>query len=756
MGPCRSRREVGAERRRLTWLVLGVVLSGCGSTLAHQTTGTGAASIAALPRIATEEDYLAARPEYDALALDAKGRSERRAALESYLLARSHEALDHSRLEEAYDFFKQALTLHDALELGRVSRDQALERAAAGVERAYRRRGAHEEVVVALAAEISLGDGAGASGARDRYRQVTEWLRSSGASSEAELGPAADGRQRLEDDLEAAAKVWPSPFVVEQLTALYLEPRAPSPLLRRPARGGDLRELLMNAQRPGPAYNLVRLYFRISRPEEAARLIRKLAGQPGDEPPLRALVEKLVSSAAAPGDVVSLAMAFTQHGRDDRDVAERVCRDAAERFKSAPQPRLCAGELALSMEPPQLGIALVNFEAAIKLDPSKREAWEALGRLYQLRLAQLASDENLNVSALEVQLKKVETFQSEAHKRFPDKPLQASMPAALVAVAQAYYNAGRLVEAARYLERSIALSPSTRALELYGQMRLKKSEGREAAMLFERAINLPKPDRGEQVFWRAKLRRLLADALEVAGDASGAEGMRKSAVSDWDVLIGLGLTPEGTAESNLEKAKLLYQLGDRDGSIQAFEKAVDALPDRQSTYADVIAFLVSRGELEEALDAYHRALGRTEVTDYIKVYCSLWIVDLARRAGAPEDPLATAYLHSTDGAKWYNDLARWASGREGDQAVEKRADTPGRRAELAFYRALRLYADGNRAGAKTLWKQVLDSDMLAFFEYDMAAFYLKQGGPPAQPLLRSKPGGGPKAVSSKPRPEGSI
>ena len=56
------------------------------------------------------------------------------------------------------------------------------------------------------------------------------------------------------------------------------------------------------------------------------------------------------------------------------------------------------------------------------------------------------------------------------------------------------------------------------------------------------------------------------------------------------------------------------------------------VPDLGNTYADVIAFLVPRGELEEALDAYHRALGRSEVIDYLKVYCSLWIIDLAHRA----------------------------------------------------------------------------------------------------------------------------
>jgi tetratricopeptide (TPR) repeat protein len=249
---------------------------------------------------------------------------------------------------------------------------------------------------------------------------------------------------------------------------------------------------------------------------------------------------------------------------------------------------------------------------------------------------------------------------------------------------------------------------------------------------------VPHNDKGEQLYLRAKLRRELADAQEAGSKTAEAEQTRRAALADWDQLVSYGLTPEAVAESGLERSKLLYQLGDREQALDALEKAIDAAPDRGSTYADAIAFLIARGELDEALDAYHRALGRNEVTDYLKVYCSLWIVDLARRAKQPEDPLATAYLQSTDGAKWYDDLARWATGRESEAKLLERADTPARKAEASFYRAMRAYGEGRTDEAKGLWKQVLDTDMMAFFEYDMASYYLKLGGAPARPTATAK------------------
>ena len=253
-------------------------------------------------------------------------------------------------------------------------------------------------------------------------------------------------------------------------------------------------------------------------------------------------------------------------------------------------------------------------------------------------------------------------------------------------------------KALEYLERSMTVEPSATALEQMGQIRLKRDEPKEAVALFERAIALPKSEKVEEIYWRAKLRRDLGDAHEAAGDDGRAPTPRVAPRSPTGMRWHrrLSLTNEGKAEAGIERAKLLYQIGDRDQSLANFEAAIDAAPDRAGTYADVIAFLVPRGELDEALDAYHRALGRNEVTDYLKVYCSLWIADLARRAKQPVDPLASSYLQSTDGGKWYDDLARWATGRETEQQMLGRVDTPAKKAESAYYRAMRAVERGRR------------------------------------------------------------
>ena len=135
----------------------------------------------------------------------------------------------------------------------------------------------------------------------------------------------------------------------------------------------------------------------------------------------------------------------------------------------------------------------------------------------------------------------------------------------------------------------------------------------------------------------------------------------------------------------------------------------------------------------------------------LKVYCSLWLTDLAQRAGQSPDPLATGFLQSVQGGKWHADLARFASGTLSDAELIRRADTPGKQAEASFYLAQAALRRGNRAQAMELWRKVVQSSMLGFFEYEMSNQYLRRGAP-TQPLLSSKPQSPAAAPARRPTP----
>jgi hypothetical protein len=103
---------------------------------------------------------------------------------------------------------------------------------------------------------------------------------------------------------------------------------------------------------------------------------------------------------------------------------------------------------------------------------------------------------------------------------------------------------------------------------------------------------------------------------------------------------------------------------------------------------------------------------------------SLWVLAEARRRGVDPDPLAIDHLRSRDGRLWYDRLAQLATGRATIADLRRHATTRARRAELAYYSAVLGIGDRGRpptdAELRALFDAVIATDMVLFFEYDMA------------------------------------
>jgi tetratricopeptide (TPR) repeat protein len=196
-----------------------------------------------------------------------------------------------------------------------------------------------------------------------------------------------------------------------------------------------------------------------------------------------------------------------------------------------------------------------------------------------------------------------------------------------------------------------------------------------------------------------------------------------------------------SAGATFEVARLYYLLGRRDEGLRRFDEAIEQDESRDQSYIDAIAFLVQRGDAEPAITIYRRALSKSNrvVSEYVKVYASLWIMDITRRRGDAPDATALDYLRTLDArqvvlrparaAAWSRQLVRFALGRITYDAFLAMADTPGKRAEVYFYEAMRRLAEGKSNDANTLWTKVIETNMVSFFEFEMASRYLRSGAP---------------------------
>jgi len=313
--------------------------------------------------------------------------------------------------------------------------------------------------------------------------------------------------------------------------------------------------------------------------------------------------------------------------------------------------------------------------------------------------------------------------------RFKDKKLAITLGDACLVFGRGLFNQGDVTNAQAYLRRAQLLGRPQASEEL-ATIDLKTGRYPEAAAGYEKAAALPRPTPIETTFDGARLKRLAGEAWKQAGNEVKAKGLWKDALDQWNDVMSAQLTPRARAEAYIEVGRLRYDMGETREATASLAAAVDADSDETSVYSDVISFLATRGFYEDALDAYHRALGREEVTDYMKVYSSIWMLDLAAIRGLAPDTLAQKYLDgASKGTRWFHQLARFKSGKSSYAETVKAADTRGKRAEAYFYEGMNRYAKGQKGEAEKLLRQVIATQMLGFFEYDMATWYLRNGPP---------------------------
>jgi len=82
----------------------------------------------------------------------------------------------------------------------------------------------------------------------------------------------------------------------------------------------------------------------------------------------------------------------------------------------------------------------------------------------------------------------------------------------------------------------------------------------------------------------------------------------------------------------------------------------------------------------------------------------------------------TRAFEAPSGAEgWWAKLARFGSGKLNYDALLEETTGVGERAEAYFYEGGRRLAQGDEAGARAMFAKVLDTQMVNFYEFAMAA-----------------------------------
>jgi tetratricopeptide (TPR) repeat protein len=738
-----------------------------------------------------EDDFIEARLVFQALPPDVAEHAALRQSLLHYLLdpivvlsadqlRREVRDLENDDIyDRIYDSFRDALSLFEPSELwapdprakiGPVEQD-LLARTARMVLALFSPRGADSQVALALAALATIDPTSHEW--PDRLAELIHWTEEAGAASD---GGGFRRPATAADILETAFSDWPSPALATPLDGLYAERQKKFvSVLRKPLGGGEssrkaLGDLLLahGDEMQRAVINVATLYLRCGLIDRAARRTADLAEQPGDDPELRALLEAAARPRPEAGDYLRLARRFlprvellggTATDGADPLVAYRVVDAALTRFPGDSELLLLAAHIARVLSSPFLAIRrLEEAKSVLDANPASVDGDVAakisteLLELYFVRLRLRLDPERIAPAFDEADL--LRRRSAETRRRFQKADIKIRDADIDFEVARSYLNAGQVDQAEPLFLRARSESEPTAELSIeLANLALKRGDPRRAAGILRESIDGMRTKGAQQdtigsVEGRSRLERLLGDAQDVAGDHDSAEVSWRSALVGWERLMvehRRRKSYSASAEATLEVGRLLYVLGRHAEALQTFDEALEQDSDRDQSFIDMIAFLVQNGESEAALSIYRRGISRPNraVSEYVKVYTSLWVLDLSRRSSKIPDPTADAFLRTLDqrhpelrphrGALWYRQLARYAVGKIGYAEILAAADTTAKRAEIYFYEAMRRLADGKSDDAQQLWQKVVETKMFSFFEFDMASRYLRVGAPSSPP-----------------------
>ncbi|HZL16544.1 MAG TPA: tetratricopeptide repeat protein [Polyangia bacterium] len=775
---------------------------GCAHGSAPAPVGPGrtlATAAAHIGSVAYEDDFLEGRLVLQALPLTAAERVPLRAKLLHYLLdpvlalkaddvrRETRDLQSDDLYDTIFESFRDALGLFDPAEIAgtpahlTAEETRLLRPAAELVLNLFSPRGGDQQVTLALAVLATLAPND--RGWSDRLDQVVHWT---DEESNFDEGSGMRKAGNAIDALESALGDWPAPPVISRLDALYVARQARfAAALHHPPTGDSARRalgdlLLAHGEEMQRAVtSMAGAYLRAGRIADAAARTSQMAGQDGDDPELRALLTAAAKPGASAADYLALARRFlpridflagTATDAPDPVVALRVLEAGLVAHPADADLLILSGHVARLLSSYFLAILrLEQAEVVLSKNPAQRDLEGRISaELIELGFVRLRlrldpeRDTPAFAEADDLRQRFVET-----RRRFAGTEMKVRDADIDFELARSYVNAG-LIERAEplFLRARDEGEPTAEVTIELANLAYKRGDPARAAQIVREGIDVLRgkgtaQDTIGSVAGRARLDRLLGDTLDATGDRAGAEAAWRGSLIGWERLMIEHLRRKNideSAEATVEVGRLLYLLGRHAEALQRFDDAIEEDGDRDQTYIDVVAFLVQAGETDAALSVYHRALARPDsaISEYVKVYTSLWVLDLSRRTNKVADPKAEAYLRTLDerhgelrphrGAPWYHLLARYAVGQISYNQVLAAADTTGKRAEIYFYEAMRRLGEGKPDDAHQLWQKVIETRMFSFFEFDMASHYLRVGAPTAPAPSPASPAGSSETI----------
>jgi tetratricopeptide (TPR) repeat protein len=408
------------------------------------------------------------------------------------------------------------------------------------------------------------------------------------------------------------------------------------------------------------------------------------------------------------------------------DVAQGLCQSALPRFPKDYRFPQCMARVAADSQ--QFADATAWYVIAIDLAPEQIELYdEALGQLDEFIDARLSDPHPERSSAL---ARGAETILEERQKRWPESkpPIAPNELEYLIGMLE--MNAGHAAEAQLRFEQSLEKDENPGALLQLGLLLERMGRPAEALKHYRRALALAPSDSLTDDLRRAEILENMGNASRAQGKTHDMTAQYNSALKAWTEAREQVEGPTG-AVVEMRRGVLLDQLGRHEEAVDAFERAMTYAPQWRDVYATILSHLVSaRPDFELASSVWRRSQLQLSLPPEWKVYFTLWIQFIAARAGQQPVEEHTDLLRRLGGSPdWWGKLASFGAGDLDYADLISVASNIGEETEALYYEGTRLFIAGDRKGARDQFRRVLETNMVSFYEFEMARkLLLEQDG----------------------------
>ncbi len=602
-----------------------------------------------------------------------------------------------------------------------------------------------DEARALIAARVLMAtEGVDATAARRAYAQISEW----GARNRQDFQRPWVREGELSEVWTEVARVVPAQDVLDAASEHLIARRrmareGQATLLREQVRPtyDEVRQLRAGLSTSGA--ELAILFLRVGDVREAANRLRQFG--PGSE--ATDLADVLGSIAQGEGGADALFELGQRlerlemgnptpdrrggGGRNERiaGAAAGVCRLGRRTFPNDARFARCLAMAAFRER--DAGLSAAHLAAAYRLSPDTQAELRRAIEGATLWLSQELGADDLSGGRRAYAL--AADLLGQWRTKYAGQVPPVAQADLEEAAAQLELSGGDLERAQAHLERATHAEPASRdAFFTLAEIAWRHGAHDVALHRLEEGLQLPlRPNESDSVF-RPLFQVRQAQVIASRGDAAEARRRFEAAEQSLEALARVVSGAE-LASILLQQAVVRDALGQSDRIRPTLDAALDAAPDNRDIAARAVTFCIVRGRWADARDLSRRARAQLTLDRPWTVYFGLWGAAAARIGRLSDDGGAVAALERVaetagDSATWTTRIAQRWTGALDRAGLRRFARTPGHQAEMFFYEALLRQAEGDLHGANEDLRAVIATEVLRYFEYEMAWEIVARGG----------------------------